>query len=185
MKRNTPTALTEELLIRVDEYDRLLGYDSKEACHQGNGLLHRAFSIFVLNEHNHILLQQRSSQKPLWPLYWSNSVCSHPRKGETYARATQRRLQEELGLTVSLQLLFKFRYQAQFNDVGSEHELCAVYLGKINGIRIQANPDEIADWTFVPPHDLTCELQERPERYTPWLQMEWQRIIQLHAEYLS
>lgn len=185
MKRNNHAACAEELLIRVDEHDQILGYDTKEACHQGNGLLHRAFSIFVLNERRQILLQQRSSQKPLWPLYWSNSVCSHPRKGETYDRAAQRRLQEELGLTVPLQLLFKFRYQAQFNEVGSEHELCAVYIGKINGSRIQANQSEIAEWTFAAPDDLTRELHEHPERYTPWLQIEWQRIIQCHAASLS
>lgn len=176
MEKNYHVALAEELLIRVDEQDRILGYETKEICHQGYGLLHRAFSIFVLNDRNQILLQQRSAHKPLWPLYWSNSVCSHPRKGETYSQATQRRLQEELGVTLPLQRLFTFQYQAQFKDVGSEYELCSVYIGKLDGNPIQANPQEIAEWSFIDPDDLTCDLQQRPERYTPWLRIEWERV---------
>ena len=72
----------EELLILVDEEDQVLGHDTKENCHQGEGILHRAFSLFLFNDRKQLLLQQRSEQKPLWPMYWSNSVCSHPRKGE-------------------------------------------------------------------------------------------------------
>ena len=87
-----------EKLILVDKYDNVLGYKSKAECHEGEGILHRAFSIFIFNDKNQLLLQKRSAKKLLWPLYWSNSCCSHPRKGENYETATHRRLKEELGL---------------------------------------------------------------------------------------
>lgn len=165
----------EERLIRVDEQDRILGYESKNVCHQGAGLLHRAFSIFIFNEQRQLLLQKRSAEKPLWPLYWSNSVCSHPREGESYETATARRLQEELGITTPLRFFFRFHYQAAFENVGSEHELCSVYVGKFQGA-IRPNKHEIAEWKYIEPDELTRDLLACPEQYTPWFKMEWEQI---------
>src|SRR5262249_23196035 len=88
-----------EALIVVDEADNKLGQLSKELCHQGRGVLHRAFSLLIFNASGELLIQQRARSKRLWPMYWSNSCCSHPRSGETMEGATQRRLREELGLT--------------------------------------------------------------------------------------
>ena len=82
-------------LILVDDADRELGYLSKAECHRGRGVLHRAFSLLIFNDAGELLLQQRSAAKRLWPLYWSNSCCSHPRRAETMEAATHRRLQEE------------------------------------------------------------------------------------------
>lgn len=98
-----------ELLILVDEQDREIGHGSKAACHDGEGVLHRAFSLFIFNEAGELLLQQRSAQKRLWPMFWSNSCCSHPRQGETMEQAVHRRLEQELGMTSALQYLYKFR----------------------------------------------------------------------------
>ena len=84
-----------EPLIIVDEHDHVLGHDSKAALHRGSGTLHRAFSIFLFNPQGDVLLQQRSGQKALWPAFWSNTCCSHPRRGETYEIATQRRLEQQ------------------------------------------------------------------------------------------
>ena len=88
----------DEKLILVDEHDNIIGYENKDVCHNGDGLLHRAFSIFLFTSNGELLIQQRSQEKRLWGLFWSNTCCSHPRKGETYEQATMRRLQEELGL---------------------------------------------------------------------------------------
>ena len=85
-----------EALILVDENDREIGFSSKDSCHDGPGILHRAFSLFIFNTAGELLLQQRSAGKRLWPLYWSNSCCSHPRAGETMELAVNRRLQQEL-----------------------------------------------------------------------------------------
>lgn len=167
--------ISEELLIRVDENDKVLGYETKYKCHQDKGLLHRAFSIFIFNPEKQLLIQKRSSHKPLWPLYWSNSVCSHPRKGETENNAVQRRLIEEIGILTPLQFLFKFQYQATFNQMGSENELCSVYIG-ITDSPIKANPAEIAEWKYINQDELTKDMKDYPEKYTPWFQIEWQSI---------
>lgn len=165
----------DEPLILVDKDDRIVGYKDKAACHRGSGILHRAFSIFIFNEKGQVLMQKRSSQKPLWPLYWSNSCCSHPRKGESYEVATRRRLEEELGFTTDLKFLYKFQYQARFNDDGSENELCAVYIGKYDG-PVKTNPNEIAEWRFMDVGELDRQLTENPENFTPWFKMEWERL---------
>jgi isopentenyldiphosphate isomerase len=85
-----------EQLILVDETDRAIGEAEKKACHLGSGKLHRAFSIFIFNSRNELLIQKRSNKKMLWPDFWSNSCCSHPRKGESLDEALQRRLMQEL-----------------------------------------------------------------------------------------
>lgn len=179
------TEVPQDLLILVDPNDTILGYEEKTRCHQEQGLLHRAFSIFLFNPHNQLLLQQRSRHKPLWPLYWSNSVCSHPRKGERDAEAAMRRLDEELGLTVPLRFVFKFQYQAAFQEIGSEHELCSVYIGQIQDQRVVANPNEIADWRFVDLEELQADLTTHPERYTPWFKLEWEQMCGQYAPRLQ
>jgi isopentenyl-diphosphate delta-isomerase len=175
MNNDQVVSFDDEKLILVDSDDNVLGYETKDACHRGDGLLHRAFSIFIFNSKNELLLQQRSKDKRLWGLYWSNTCCSHPRKGETYEQATVRRLQEELGLKAPLKFLFKFQYQARFGDVGSENEVCSVYVGK-SDTPPQPNPNEIADWKYISAEALEEEMRAHPERFTPWFKMEWERI---------
>jgi isopentenyl-diphosphate delta-isomerase len=170
-----PANSPRDTLILVDHEDRDIGFGSKEECHRGAGLLHRAFSVFLFNRAGETLLQQRSAQKPLWPLYWSNSCCSHPRRGEAVERAAQRRVQEELGVSCGLSFLYKFEYQAQFGAVGSEHELCWVFAGFANG-SITANRNEIAAFRYVSPDQLTREIATDESPFTPWLKLEWTRI---------
>ena len=164
-----------ESLILVDENDLEIGFGSKDMCHDGPGVLHRAFSLFVFNAAGQLLLQQRSAGKRLWPLYWSNSVCSHPRSGETMTLAVGRRLRQELGIGCQLSFLYKFQYQAQFENLGSENELCWVYLG-LSDDPVLANPHEIAQWRFIAPLDLDREIQQTPQQFTPWFKLEWRRI---------
>jgi len=166
-----------EPLILVDENDREIGHLHKRECHQGHGVLHRAFSIFLFDNFGRVLLQQRAESKPLWPLYWSNSCCSHPRRGESLDQATHRRLREELGLDSDLVYLYKFIYQADFGNVGAEHELCHVFVGAADG-EIEVHPDEIADWRWAPIDEVTAALERDPERYTPWFRMEWNELMQ-------
>jgi isopentenyl-diphosphate delta-isomerase len=165
----------DENLILVDESDRVVGHLSKGACHDGEGVLHRAFSLFIFNRDGELLLQRRSSEKRLWPLYWSNSCCSHPRHGETMDEAVQRRLKQELGMTSELEFLFTFRYQASYEDIGSEHEMCSVYAG-LSDDEPRPNPNEIADHRWIKPAQLDDELRAAPGSFTPWFQMEWPRV---------
>ena len=164
-------------LVLVDPDDRTLGYETKQECHRGDGMLHRAFSVFIFNDRGELLLQRRSAKKPLWPLFWSNSCCSHPRKGETYEVAARRRLTEELGLQAALNYLFSFQYHARYGEEGSENELCAVFVRKANG-PVSVDPDEIADWRFVGIEALNEEMTRHRDRFTPWFKMEWERILE-------
>jgi isopentenyl-diphosphate delta-isomerase len=173
--------MKDDYLILVDAEDNVLGYETKETCHQGKGKLHRAFSIFIFNRNKELLIQKRSALKPLWPLYWSNSVCSHPRKGEADLDAANRRLKEEIGIEAPLQFLFKFQYQASFKGIGSENELCSVYIGKTD-VPITANPQEIDQWKYINLEELDRDIKVHPEIYTPWFKMEWQRICKNHMK---
>jgi len=166
----------DELLLVVNENDEVIDYKTKAECHDDGGILHRAFSIFIFNEDGDLLLQRRSAEKRLWSLTWSNSCCSHPRKGESMDVATQRRLKEELGFETELQFLYKFQYQARYDDTGSENEVCSVYIGKVRSKNVEINPTEISEWTFISPEEMDDELKNSPEKYTPWFQMEWKRI---------
>jgi isopentenyl-diphosphate delta-isomerase len=167
----------DEPLILVDSADRVIGYETKVNAHLGSGLLHRAFSIFLFSEDGQVLLQQRSSDKPLWPLFWSNSCCSHPRRGESLEQATHRRLREELAIDAELRFLYKFQYQAEFGASGAEHELCSVYVGKLAvPVAVDVNPSEIADWRWIPCTETDRLVAEEPERVTPWFALEWRRL---------
>ncbi|MFU8815807.1 MAG: isopentenyl-diphosphate delta-isomerase, partial [Pseudomonadales bacterium] len=112
-----------EPLILVDSDDRELGWMDKSAAHDGDGILHRAFSLFIFNAAGELLIQQRAPGKRLWPSFWSNSCCSHPRAGEELSEAVGRRLQQELGMQAELHFVYKFEYLAHYRDLGSEHEL--------------------------------------------------------------
>lgn len=172
-----------EELILVDEHDREIGTLSKALCHDGDGVLHRAFSLFIFNDRGELLLQQRSADKRLWPLYWSNSCCSHPRRGETMSVATARRLDQELGLESELEFVYKFAYQASFGEAGSEHELCSVFLGRCNQ-PARANANEIAGLRYVAAQQLDAEFRATPGQFTPWFRMEWERLNDEFAERL-
>ncbi len=175
MAREEVVSNASEELILVDELDREIGAKSKSECHVGNGILHRAFSIFVFNDNDELLLQRRAPGKPLWPNYWSNTCCSHPRRGETMDEAVLRRLEQELGFECPLTFLYKFKYHAQYGAVGAEHEYCWVYYGRYDG-PLDVNVSEISEWRFIGVDALDEELQRFPEHFTPWFKMEWTHI---------
>lgn len=169
-----------ESLILVDEADREIGHMDRAPCHAGRGILHRAFSLLIFNGNGDLLLQQRAPSKQLWPLYWSNSCCSHPRRTESIQAASRRRLREELGLSCPLQFLFKFQYQAQYDSAGAENELCSVFIGRaIEPVTI--NPVEINAWRWISPEALEAEMAG-PEtgNFTPWFRLEWGRVWREH-----
>jgi isopentenyl-diphosphate delta-isomerase len=174
------TAADSEPLILVDDADREIGHLDRVNCHAGSGVLHRAFSLLIFNGNGELLLQQRAATKRLWPLYWSNSCCSHPRRAESMEAAIHRRLGEELGVSCPLHFLFKFQYQAQFDAAGAECELCSVFIGRCSG-RVRVNPDEIHDWRWISTAALQSEMAG-PEaaKFTPWFRLEWERVWREH-----
>jgi isopentenyl-diphosphate Delta-isomerase len=173
-------ALDSEPLILVDDADREIGHLDRDDCHAGSGVLHRAFSLLIFNSGGELLLQQRAASKRLWPLYWSNSCCSHPRRAESMEAAIHRRLSEELGLACPLQFLFKFQYQAQFDATGAERELCSVFIGRCAG-RVKVDPDEIHDFGWISTATLEAEMRgPQAARFTPWFRLEWERVWRDH-----
>ena len=173
-----------EELILVDADDNETGYGTKADCHDGKGVLHRAFSLFLFNKAGELLLQQRSSQKRLWPGFWSNSCCSHPRRGETLLVATQRRLHDELNISAELEHVYRFCYQADFGDAGSENESCHVFLGALDG-DVRPNDSEIESIRYVSARNLDEEFAKHPERFTPWFRKEWRTLREDYAGMLA
>lgn len=173
-----------EELILVDENDVETGHLSKAECHDGDGVLHRAFSVFLFDQEGRLLLQQRAKAKRLWPGYWSNTCCSHPRRGESMAIATQRRLQDELNIVAATEYVYRFTYQARYRDLGAEHELCHVYVGRIDST-IAPNDREIDAIRYLSVAEVDRELEVSAEQFTPWFKLEWRALKGEHATILS
>lgn len=173
-----------EELILVDADDNETGYLSKARCHDDGGILHRAFSLFLFDDDGRLLLQRRAAGKRLWAGYWSNSCCSHPRRGESMRTATARRLRDELNLAATLEFVYKFTYQADFGDAGAEHELCHVFLGRHSG-EVRPNRSEIDEIRFVTAAELEREFADAPQRFTPWFRLEWEALRDCHAGRLA
>jgi isopentenyl-diphosphate delta-isomerase len=181
---NRVVSSESEELILVDHDDNVIGYTSKGAAHDGAGLLHRAFSLFLFNDAGELLMQQRAHEKRLWGGYWSNSCCSHPRRGESLEVATSRRLLDELNFEAKLEHVYYFSYEAGFGDAGSENELCHVFLGK-SSEDMRPNDSEIASVRHVSAADLDEEFEARPEHFTPWFKQEWQELKKNYREQLE
>lgn len=179
MPEDAIVSFDDEPLVLVDSHDTPLGFLDKAACHDGQGRLHRAFSLFVFNSRGQLLLQQRSNQKRLWPAWWSNSCCSHPRRGESLAQAVKRRAKEELDCDAALHFTHSFEYHAPFGTLGSEHELCHVYVGVCDGAHT-VNSNEVAALKWVDPQQLDALVQDRDAAYTPWLRLEWAELRAKH-----
>lgn len=167
-----------ERLVLVDSDDNPTGVALKSEAHAGNGLLHRAFSIFLFDHQGRVLLHERSAEKPLWPGYWTNSCCSHPREGENYRDACRRRLRQELGVSCELGFLYRFQYQAQFGEQGAEHELCSVFAGVLDPMQQpRVHPAEIASWDWFTPATVNRWIREGREQFTPWFLSEWEQLM--------
>ncbi len=155
-------------VILVDQHDHPIGQLEKLAAHQ-QGLLHRAFSIFIFNQQGQLLLQQRHADKYHCGGLWTNTCCSHPQPGESVIQAAERRLQEELGFTVPLTHKGHFTYRAEFDNGLIEHELDHVLVGHSELKNPPFNQEEIAALKWIDIAELKRELEQHPQRYTPWL----------------
>jgi isopentenyl-diphosphate delta-isomerase len=160
-------AASDEPLILVDEANRALGAAPKQAVHQ-EGLLHRAFSIFMVDGRGRILLQQRSLSKYHSGGLWANSCCGHPRPGERTVAAARRRLNEELGIGDPLAFGFFARYRADLDHGMQENEYVYVYFGRL---RSQTKPDpaEVADVDFASLREISARIRAEPSTFTFWM----------------
>ena len=163
-----------EKVILVDEQDEPIGEMEKMEAHE-KGLLHRAFSAFIFNDQNELLLQKRARSKYHSGGLWSNSCCSHPRTGETIEEAGMRRLGEEMGFIVPLEAVFSFIYKAELDNSLTEHELDHVLIGRFNGAPA-INLDEVEDWKYINLDTLTLDMTITPESYTEWFKIVFDRV---------
>jgi len=145
-------------VVLVNENDEVLGRMEKLEAHQ-KGLLHRAFSVFILNNKNEIMLQQRAHHKYHSPLLWTNTCCSHQRAGETNIEAGTRRLMEEMGFVANLKELFHFIYKAPFDNGLTEHELDHVMIGYYNN-EPKINLDEVESWKWMAIEDVKNDMKQ-------------------------
>ena len=141
----------------------------KLEAHQ-KALLHRAFSVFILNDKNELMLQQRAHHKYHSPGLWTNTCCSHQREGESNIEAGKRRLQEEMGFSTTLKDTVSFIYKAPFDNGLTEHEFDHVLVGHYQNDPI-INPEEVAAWKWMAVEDVKNDILSHPEKYTEWFKI--------------
>jgi len=166
--------MEEEKVILVNENDEQIGLMPKLEAHE-KGVLHRAFSVFILNSKQELMLQQRAMHKYHSPGLWTNTCCSHQRDGESNIEAGKRRLSEEMGFTTDLQESVSFIYKAPFDNGLTEHEFDHVLLGNYEGDPV-INPEEVADWKWMPIEKVKEDIQQKPELYTAWFQIIFEKF---------
>lgn len=159
----------EEKVVLVTEKDEVLGLMEKMQAHE-NGILHRAFSVFLYNSKGEMLLQKRAAEKYHSPNQWTNACCSHPRMEETYEQAAKRRIKEELGIDCELEEKFWFIYKADVGQNLWEHELDHVFVGNYEG-EFNLNKEEVAEVRYISLENLNLELENNPENFTEWFKI--------------
>lgn len=159
----------EEYVVLVNPEDTVLGLMEKQQAHI-NGLLHRAFSVFLFNNQGEMLLQKRAAEKYHSPNQWTNAVCSHPRDGESYLEGAKRRVKEELGIETELSEKFNFIYKADVGNGLWEHELDYVFTGTYNA-DFNLNKNEVEEVRYISMKDLDQEILEHPEQFTEWFKI--------------
>ena len=157
------------MVILVDENDNPIGTMPKMEAHE-KAMLHRAFSVFILNANDEVLLQQRANDKYHSAGLWTNTCCSHPHPGEDTLGAARRRLKEEMGMEADLQFVFKFMYKAPFDNLLTEHEIDHVFIGKTDQLPV-INPEEVASYKYMKPEDIKLDMEQNPQSYTAWFRI--------------
>lgn len=163
-----------EQVILVNEQDEVLGVIEKMEAHE-KGLLHRAFSVFVFNKKQELLLQKRAISKYHSGGLWTNTCCSHPRPGEPTEAAAIRRLQEEMGFTTDLEKAFSFTYNTSFENGLTEHEFDHVFIGSYEG-DIIINKEEVESYAYRSLEEVALLLKEEPETFTAWFHIAFPKI---------
>lgn len=161
--------MKEELVVLVNHNDEQIGLMPKLEAHE-KAMLHRAFSVFVMNDENEIMLQQRAADKYHSPLLWTNTCCSHQRDGESNLEAGKRRLKEEMGFETPLKELFSFIYKAPFDNGLTEHEFDHVMIGYYNEEPV-INKEEVESWKWMSIEDIKQDMIKAPQVYTEWFKI--------------
>jgi isopentenyl-diphosphate Delta-isomerase len=167
---------SEEKVILVDASDNQIGIMDKMEAHE-KGILHRAFSVFIFDDKNNLILQQRALDKYHSPGLWTNTCCSHPRENEAVEVAAHRRLREEMGFDTALEKAFHFIYKSEFENGLIEHEFDHVFVGKYLG-EIVPDKSEVNTWRSLSISELRREIKTKPEDFTVWFKV----VIEEYAD---
>ena len=174
--RQNALLMMEEQVVLVNENDEKIGLMPKQEAHE-KGVLHRAFSVFIFNEKNELMLQQRAMHKYHSPGLWTNTCCSHQRDGETSLEAGKRRLFEEMGFSTDLKETTSFIYKAPFDNGLTEHELDHILIGNFEGIP-NINTEEVATWKWKDLEEVKNDIKANPEIYTEWFKIIFDKFYQ-------
>lgn len=166
--------MTEEQVILVNEKDEKIGLMPKQEAHE-KAVLHRAFSVFIFNDANELMLQQRALHKYHSPGLWSNTCCSHQRDGENSIEAGKRRLYEEMGFTTELKETTSFIYKAPFDNGLTEHEFDHVLVGTYNNTPL-FNKEEVASWKWMSMEAVQNDIKYVPEKYSAWFKIIFEKF---------
>lgn len=169
----------DDTLVLVDLFDNEIGKASKKEVHE-KGLLHRAFSVFIVND-GRMLIQKRNRNKYHSGGLWTNACCSHPRYGELLDEAVIRRIKEELGITTQFDKAFRFVYRSTFKNGITEYEYDHVFISDYNG-NIEPDEDEIEEYKWVGLEELADDLVNYPDKYTAWFQIAAPKVLELVYE---
>ena len=161
-------------VILVNERDEALGTMEKMDAHR-QGLLHRAFSVFIFDSKGRMLLQKRAASKYHGGGLWSNACCSHPYPEERIETAAERRLLEELGFTIPLNKIFEFTYNAKVENDLIEHEYDHVFVGEYEGV-IKPTAEEVEDYRYVEMNEIKQALTEEGNKFTTWFRLAFPTI---------
>lgn len=175
--------MREEKVILVDTNDNPIGLMNKLEAHE-KAMLHRAFSVFILNDKNELMLQQRAHHKYHSPLLWTNTCCSHQRENESNIQAGTRRLREEMGFETDLKEMFHFIYKAPFDNGLTEHELDHVMIGYYNEEPI-INKDEVESWKWMSIDAIKNDMIANPNEYTVWFKIIFEEFYHHFEENLT
>ena len=190
------TKFLNDELILVDENDNNIGSISKLNGHlisNKNKNPHRAFSIFLFDSKNRLLIQKRAEKKITFPLLWTNTCCSHPLNIESQntpdkiINALVQRIDYELGIKTEnniYKLIDKILYRAPSNELYEEFEIDYLFMAKLPGdseddsyiygeknLRKIINKDEVDDIKFDTIENILNEIKLHPEQYTPWFKI--------------
>lgn len=168
--------MKEEHVILVNENDEQIGTMPKMEAHE-KAMLHRAFSVFVFNDKNELMLQQRAAHKYHSPNLWTNTCCSHQKVGETNIQAGRRRLNEEMGFETELKDTISFIYKAPFDNGLTEHEFDHILVGHYENVP-KINPDEVAAWKWMSLENVKEDISLHPEFYTEWFKIIFDKFYQ-------
>lgn len=162
-------------LILVNEADEPVGVMEKMEVHK-KALLHRAYSVFIFNSKNQLILQQRALEKYHSAGLWSNTCCSHPAPGEDIITSAEFRLKEEMGIHTPLRHAFHIIYKAEFDNQLTEHELDHVFVGKYDG-EVLPNSEEVMDISFRSLEEISSEMKSDPQKFTVWFNLILPQLI--------